>query len=326
MAMTEANGLINALVLDGKGGGRPVDWQEIRGWTQEQGLLWVHLNFAAEEAQEWLLNHSGLQPLVAQALIADETRPRSASLADGVMISLRGVNNNPGADPEDMVSIRLFCTANRIVSTRRRRLLSISNIVEDLEQGKGPRSSGELVAVLANRLVDRMSGVVNDLEDRIDQIEEAILENSIRENRSKLIELRREIIQLRRYLSPQREALAQMQKDTTPLFASEDRLLLREASDKITRHIEDLDSSRDRAAVANEELTSRLNDQMNSRMYLLSLVAGLFLPLGFLTGLLGINVGGIPLAENPWGFLYIVIFLLIVVGIQVVLFWKKRWF
>jgi zinc transporter len=324
--MTEENGLINAFVLDGRGGGSSVGWREIDEWTREQGLLWVHLNFAVEEAQRWLLEQSGLEPLVANALIADETRPRSAPLADGVLISLRGVNNNPGADPEDMVSIRLFCTSERIISTRRRRLLSIRGIAEDLEQGRGPRTAGELVAMLANRLVDRMSGVVNDLEDRIDEIEEAILENSIRENRSKLIELRREIIQLRRYLSPQREALAQMQKEITPLFGSEDKLSIREASDKITRHIEDLDSSRDRAAVANEELTSRLNDQMNSRMYLLSLVAGLFLPLGFLTGLLGINVGGIPLAENPLGFLYIVTFLVIVVAIQLVLFWKKRWF
>jgi zinc transporter len=58
----------------------------------------------------------------------------------------------------------------------------------------------------------------------------------------------------------------------------------------------------------------------------LSLVAGLFLPLGFLTGLLGINVGGIPLADNPLGFLEVVLFLIFLIVIQVIVFRRKKWF
>lgn len=326
MATTEENGLINAFILDGKGGGRAIDWQGIRAWQADQGMLWVHLNFTVEGSQHWLLHESGLDPLVAQALIADETRPRSAPVSDGLMISLRGVNSNPGADPEDMVSIRLFCTAECVVSTRRRRLLTIRDLVQALEEGRGPRTTGELTAMLTNRLVDRMGGVINELDDRIDEAEEAILEGELRESRSQVIELRREIIKLRRYLSPQREALGRLQNEAVEWLGVQDRMLIREASDKITRYVEELDSSRDRAGVANEELTSRLGEQLNSRMYVLSLVAGLFLPLGFLTGLLGINVGGIPLAENPWGFLEVVLFLLFVAFLQIMLFWRKRWF
>jgi zinc transporter len=326
MAMTEENGLISAFILDGKGGGRAVDWQGIRAWRADQGMLWVHLSFTAEGSQQWLLQESGLDPLVAQALIADETRPRSAPVSDGLMISLRGVNSNPGADPEDMVSIRLFCTAERVVSTRRRRLLTMRDLVQALEAGRGPRTAGELTAMLTNRLVDRMSGVIDELEDRIDAVEEAMLEDTLRESRSQVIELRREIIKLRRYLSPQREALGQLQNEAVEWLSRQDRLMIREASDKVTRYVEELDSARDRAGVANEELASRLSEQLNSRMYVLSLVAGLFLPLGFLTGLLGINVGGIPLAENPWGFLEVVLFLLFVGFLQILLFWRKRWF
>ncbi|MEJ2590148.1 MAG: zinc transporter ZntB [Candidatus Thiodiazotropha sp.] len=326
MTITEQNGLINAFILDGKGGGKAIDWRGIHDWREEQGVLWVHLNFTQEGSQRWLLEESGLDALVAQALIADETRPRSAPVSDGLMISLRGVNSNPGADPEDMVSIRLFCTEERVVSTRRRRLLTIRDLVEALEQGRGPRTAGELTAMLTHRLIDRMSEVINDLDDRIDEVEESILEGELRESRSQVIELRREIIKLRRYLSPQREALGRLQNEAVSWLTAQDRLSIRESSDKITRYVEELDSSRDRAGVANEELTSRLSEQLNSRMYVLSLVAGLFLPLGFLTGLLGINVGGIPLAESPWGFLEVVVFLLFVALIQIMLFWRKRWF
>jgi zinc transporter len=77
--------------------------------------------------------------------------------------------------------------------------------------------------------------------------------------------------------------------------------------------------------VTQEELGNRLSEQLNSRMYVLSVVAAIFLPLGFLTGLFGINVGGIPMAENPQGFIDIVLMLLLITGLQVVLFRWRRW-
>jgi len=131
---------------------------------------------------------------------------------------------------------------------------------------------------------------------------------------------------LRRYISPQREAISRLHTSKNACLSDNDRLLIREAHDKVMRYLEDQDSARDRAGVTQEVLGNRLAEQMNSRMYVLSLVAGLFLPLGFLTGLLGINVGGIPLAEDPHGFVEIVIILIIVFAVQVVILTCKKWF
>jgi zinc transporter len=323
--MTEQNGLINAVILDGKGGGKELSWEQINQWKPEQGLIWIHLDFTSEQAKNWLMKDSGLDPLVADALIADETRPRCSSVDDGLFISLRGVNSNPGADPEDMVSIRMYCTGQRVISTRRRRLLSIRDIIDALQHGAGPCTAGQLVAMLSARLSERMGNVINNLEDRIDVLEEIIIDASTHEIRKSILELRREIIKLRRYLSPQRDALSKLQIEQVAWLDSYDQAKIRESYDKITRYVEDLDSARDRAAVTNEELSGRLAEQMNTRMYILSVIAGLFLPLGFLTGLLGINVGGIPLAENTLGFLLVVVFLVIVVIGEILLFKAKRW-
>ena len=168
--------------------------------------------------------------------------------------------------------------------------------------------------------------MISELDDRIDELEEAVLSGAGRELQHNLLDLRQEMLKLRRYISPQREALSRLHTSKNAWLSDNDRLLIREANDKVMRYLEDLDSARDRAGVTQEALGNRLAEQMNSRMYVLSLVAGLFLPLGFLTGLLGINVGGIPLAEDPDGFFEIVIILIIVVAIQVAIFMRKKWF
>jgi len=94
----------------------------------------------------------------------------------------------------------------------------------------------------------------------------------------------------------------------------------------LLRFIEDLDAIRERSQVVQDELQNLLADQLNKRTYLLAIVAAIFLPLSFLTGLLGINVAGIPGAENPWAFAIVVGGLVAVVGLQAWYLHKKGWF
>jgi zinc transporter len=323
--MVKNDGLMAAFLLDGKGGGQRVGWNEIRQWTPSDGLLWVHLNFTAPEVQQWIEEESQLEDVVGDALLADESRPRVTAFDDGLLIALRGVNLNPGADPEDMVSLRMWTEKNRIITTRRRKLLSVEELCNAIEKGKGPRTSGEFLEDVADRLMSRMGGVIGDLEDKVAELEEAVLTKESHELRPQLAAIRRDAIYLRRYMAPQREAISRLQSEKISWLTGEDRLRLREAYDHLTRYIEDLDAARERAAVTQEELVSRLSEQMDTRMYVLSIVAAIFLPLGFLTGLLGINLGGIPGAESKAGFAIFCLLLVVVIVAEIVIFKKKKW-
>ena len=324
--MIDTRGLIHAIALDGQGGGKLLTWDDIQQPLKTDELLWIHLDYEQPDAIDWLQNHSGLQPIEIDSLLAEASRPRCVSHREKLLLNLRGVNTNPGADPEDMVSIRLVCQNNRIISTRRRRLLSVQDIANSLKQGHGPKNIGELCSALTRRLIERMRSVINELDEDIDELEASIINSSQQKLRGQLINRRREIIQLRRFLSPQREALAKLQHEEVSWLNSSDRLALRESADQLARYLEDLDSCRDRAAVIQEELASLLAEAMNKRMYLLSIVTAVFLPLGFLTGLFGINVGGIPLAENPSGFIIISSMIVFLVLLQVVILRLTRWF
>jgi zinc transporter len=322
---TENDGLILAYILDGKGGGRKVGWAGINSWQPEQGLLWVHLNYSLPDAQEWLSITSDLDEVISDALTEEDSRPRCTLFHDGLLLGLRGVNMNPGSDPEDMVGIRLWFENNRIISTRRRRVLSISDIQVAIEQGNGPETMGEFLVQVAGRIMERMRHVIDDLEDNVADLEDQVLSADSHQLRSQLANLRRQAISLRRYLSPQREALSRLLTEKIPWMNDSTRIRMREVSDQLARHLEDLDEARDRAAVTQEELVNRLSEQMNNKMYLLSIVAAIFLPLGFLTGLLGINVGGIPGADSNLGFTVFIILLVVVVAFQLWFFKKKHW-
>ena len=245
--------------------------------------------------------------------------------ANGLLLTLRGINPNPEADPQDMVAVRMWSDGKRISTTRRRRLQAAAELGGAIEKGVGPRNAGEFVESLTDRMVVRLDDVVDGISDAVDDLEEAVLTMESYELRPKIAELRRHAIGLRRYLAPQREAVSRLFSEKVEWLSDMDRQRLRESADRTTRLVEDLDLVRERAVVVHEELISRLSEKMDRTMYVLSIVAAIFLPLGFLTGLLGINVGGIPGADYTYSFVVFCVFLLLVVVVQIWLFKRKKW-
>jgi zinc transporter len=314
-----------AFVLDRKGGGIAADEARVEQWRPDQGLLWVHLDVGNQAGREWLKRRSDIDDIIMDALLAGETRPRSVPTEQGLLLVLRGVNLNPGSDADDMVSVRIWLEADRVLSSRRRRLLSIDEMREEIAAGNGPSTAGGFVVRLLGHLADRIGKVVSDIEDAIDEAEHGAVDADFLKQRSRIALIRRQTASIRRYLAPQREALDRLYRQPGTLFAADELSELREEADRMTRYLEDLDLARERAMVLQEELLGRLAYEQNSRMYLLSVVAAVFLPLTFVTGLLGMNVSGLPGTEAPNAFLSLLL-LMGVLGVALVLFFKwKKW-
>lgn len=321
MAMNELT-FLHSCILDGNGGATFGDTNSVAKWTKDQGVLWVHLDVNDDASRSWLADTSGLDDTVVESLLADETRPRSYSTDQGLLTVLRGVNTNPGEDPEDMVSVRLWIESDRIISTRRRRLLSVVDTRDSLEKGVGPKTSGDFLAALTGRLADRIGDFVDGIEDDVGSAEEQLGNQDQETFRHVISALRRKIASVRRFLAPQRDALDRLYRQPGLWFSNAEVHDLREEADRITRYLEDLDLARERTMVLREEFLAQLAQEQNSRMYVLSVVAAIFLPLTFVTGLLGMNVGGLPGLESPRGFISSVV---IMVGAAAVLLSFFRW-
>lgn len=323
--MSEEDGLIYAYLLDGEGGGREVGWPEIEAWRAGQGLIWIHLDRVGAKARQWLAQDSGIDPVVRRTLLQEDVRPRALAMGENLLVVLRGVNLNPGADPEDMVGVRVWFEKDRIVSLRHRRIMAVQDLRDGLAEGRGPTGPGEFLCLLAERLIERMSPVVGEIDDRVDRLEEAVLSAHSGELRHTLGEIRREAIGLRRYLAPQRDVIARLPSEQVGWLNNVHRGYLREVADRTLRYVEDLDAARERAAVTQDELNSRLSDQMNKTMYLLTVVAAILLPPSLVTGLLGVNVGGMPGVEHPWAFTVVVVLLVVLAVLEVILLRRLKW-
>lgn len=325
--MTSENCIIHARTINRDGTCTVLTDGHIAEKLKSKDLAWVHLDAEHPDTRSWLLeNVDYLDPLIVDALLAEETRPRVVEIDKGALLILRGVNLNENAEPEDMVSVRLWIDEHRIISMRRRKLKAVIDIREKLEAGNGPKDSGEFLSMLAARLFERMEPVLTELDERTDNVEERVMDDPRTEERKEIIDIRREAIIFRRYIAPQRDVLMYLRTSELRWLGQHDRRRMQESLDRVTRYIEDLDMIRERAQIVKDELANALADRLNKNMYVLSVIAAIFLPLGFLTGLLGINIGGMPGADDPQAFWVFTGGLTILVAIQIALFKKLKWF
>ena len=139
---------VRAFLLDKKGFAEELTYNELDIVDRTNKILWVHFDYSSKEANEWITNKSGIEDVAIDALLTEETRPRTTILNDSLLVALRGVNLNPNSKPEDMISIRLYISPNLIISTRRRNLLTVTELIDNLKRGIGPKSSSEFLVEL----------------------------------------------------------------------------------------------------------------------------------------------------------------------------------
>jgi zinc transporter len=285
-----------------------------------QEFSWSHYDFSKEEGIQQVRAEEGIDEVMESALLDEDSRPRALVLPEGVLVILRGVNMNPGSELEDMISIRVWARPGRVVSTGRRRLRSIEALAE-----AHPENGGDFICRLVTQLGDYISEAIDRLESKLEESEDSVKDSLKVARNSPFTTLRRQCARVRRYLGPQREALEQLVKAPGDLFDANQLAVLREEGNRLTLMLEDLDLVRERAMVAQEEFLGIVAHEQNERMLLLSIIAAVFLPLSFLTGLMGMNVAGLPGTVAPSAFWIIVgLMALLAAGIMV-LFRRRRW-
>ncbi|MBV7408082.1 zinc transporter ZntB [Maritimibacter sp. DP1N21-5] len=318
--------ILYAHVLDGPNRGHVPDEAELRGVLEAETLGWVHLDGNHADTERWIAEHlTYLDPQAVEALVDKATRPRVMKMGKGMMIFLRAINMNEGADPEDMVSLRMWIDPHRIVTVALRRVRAIERMDAALSGGTGPETSGQFLARIIEDLTEKIGNFQADLDTHAEDLETHIIGEKGEHLRAEVVDLRLQVIAARRFLGPQRDVLKLISDVDSPVIDDEARREIEEEAQKMTRIVEDLDELRDQAMVLREELSGQLSDRLNRNMFVMSVVSVIFLPLGFLTGLFGVNVGGMPGVDDPWAFAVLCLWLGALVAVLVFFLWRLRW-
>ncbi len=319
--------LLIGRVLDGTGGARRIEWDEAQGWSpaHEGEVLWLHLLRSCPGVEEWLRDAYGVPEPTRELLVSDQTRPRAFRESGALVATLRDLNFNPGAEPEDMISMQLWCDGAHILTFRHAPQQSPNEVRELLDRGAGPGDAGAMITHIVELMMDHLSLTIIDINDAIDELEEDRSGTGLEERSRKIAEIRRDCLALQRHLSPQHEALEQIGREAPDWFEKDDRREIIESIARLRRHLDDINISKESALVLQDELRARAQAVSQEATYKLGVMAGVFLPLTFFTGLLGSNVAGIPWAEEPWAFWGVIAACAaITLGILAV-FWRLRW-
>lgn len=322
--------LINAFEIASDGTAHPIDWEDLQSGLPsmtEGRYLWVHLDWMGDGVRDWLISIAGLDATIADTLSTRGTRPAVFFYDTGYSLNLRGVNLNAHNDPADMISVRFWVTANMVITLRNQSLKAFDDIRAAIASNKAPGSVDDFVLTVAERLAYRVENVVRGMEEDVETIEddqENVVEGKTRSLRKRGSDIRHRLSRLRRHLGPQRDALANYVEQKPSWSDKRFKRRARALTDKTARLVEEFDSLRERIQIVNENLMAIESEQMNRTMYWLTVIAGLFLPISFVTGLLGINVGGLPATDSPYGFLGVSVILAVITAFEIWLFKKMR--
>lgn len=289
------------------------------------GLVWIHLATNDADAQEWLADKAGLGDYLVDALTAVETRPRCDAVGDGAYVNLRGRIVERGEEDDALASVRIWATAGRVISVTRKQLVAMEQVIAAVDSAKID-DPGDLITEFAVAITEDLDPEVSDLGDELDDCEAELDADRVFQLRRKVTRVRIAAIQYRRFLAPQRAALDKLAALPGDWLEDDDRLHLGAAADRAARMAEELESIRERAALTHEALTDLRAEQIDSRTLIISIAAMVFLPLTFITGLYGMNVKGLPYAEEPWAFDSICGICAAIGAGVVIYFLKRHWF
>jgi len=306
IAFDERGLLCGFLFLPGAAG-RPLALDEASAWlavppAERQGFVWLHFNLTDASAERWMQEHAGLPIEFYEALRQGSRSTRIEDAQDHLLAVVNDVAYEFSFDPSEIKTLWLAVREQVIVSARTHPLRSVDRLREAVKQGVRFDSPVALLNHLFHDQGDVLVRIVRDATVRVDTMEDSVLQGHLTHTRADLGKLRRVLVRLQRLLAPEPGALFRLLRQPPAWVRPDDIDELRQATEEFSLVIRDLAALQERIKLLQEELVAQVGEQTNRSVFTLTVVTVLALPINILAGLFGMNVGGVPLAQNEHGF------------------------
>jgi zinc transporter len=269
-------------------------------------FVWLHFNLSDATAEAWIREHLPVVPEFFEALHQGTRSTRIEDAGDTLVAVVNDVAFEFAFDPSEIASLWINVGPCIAISARSHPLRSIDRLRQAVKEGCPFDSSVAFLNRLLHDQGDVLVRIVREATLRVDAVEDGLLAGRLQPKRVELGKLRRVLVRLQRLLAPEPGALFRLLRQPPPWITAQALDDLRQATEEFTLTIRDLAELQERIKLLQEEIAAQVGAQTNRSLFTLTVVTVLALPINIVAGLLGMNVGGIPLAENDHGFLVIV--------------------
>jgi zinc transporter len=286
---------------------------------------WVDLDIRDGDTTGWIERESGLSKEVAQRLLERNELSRREIMDGGLLICFHTQKISARAGETGSISLRIWIEKDRVITVRSESLPACEALHSAAAEGSGSWAPFEILAFLTSSNLRLMEELISDALVHIGDLEDEVLaaeEDSVSEA---LDELRRKTIRARRHLVILRNLLVFITSDQSLALSKGEQRALEAATNHVRNYLDCLEDCHERAHLLQDQVEARMAARLNRITYNLTIVATVFLPLGFLTGLLGMNVAGIPDEHNPWGFFIVCVVMIVIAGGSWLFFRWRRW-
>jgi len=286
--------------------------------------LWLHFNLADGRARDWLREDAQLPPAAREALLEDDAHVHVQMLEQGFVAVLRDLVREVQGGEARYASFGVYVDARRLISVRRHPLETFDRLRHELGTGLDLPSTMALFEHLVECLADTFEGVVERLAGVVEEAEDSILAGHSEDRGTELRRVRWLLARLRREARANRSALSRLPSRLPGGDGPERQQSLGAAIDRFAGVTRDLELVEDRARLMQEEIAGRLGESTNRNLYLLSIVTTAMLPVTLVTGVFGMNVGGMPWAADPHGFSHLMFIMALTLAITLALISRTR--
>lgn len=310
----DASGLICGFRFGADGQGAALSAEEaLSGLQQAQaspapqtaGFVWLHFNLSQSATEKWLREHVTLSDQFFESL--RDSRSTRVELDDDTLVAVvNDVHYDFTFEPSDISTLWLSVAPNLVVSARLQPLRSIDRLRDAVKKGARLNSPVELLVHLMHEQGDVLVNIVRRTTSRVDGIEDTLLAGRMESKRADLGALRRLLVRLQRLLAPEPAALFRLLKKPPEWISENDLEELRQATEEFHVAINDMAALQERIKLLQEDIAGRVAEANNRSLFVLTVVTVLALPINIIAGLMGMNVGGVPLNEHPHGFWIVV--------------------
>jgi zinc transporter len=267
-----------------------------------EGFVWLHFSLAHSSTEKWLREHVQLSDVFYESL-KDISRSTRVELDDEMLVAvINDVHYDFAFEPSDISTLWLSVGPHLVVSTRLKPLRSIDNLRDAVRKGARLRSSVDLLVHLMHDQGDVLVKIMRDTTTRVDEIEDKLLAGKLATKRASLGSLRRVLVRLQRLLAPEPAAMFRLLKTPPQWIQEEDLEDVRQSTEEFNLALRDMAALQERINLLQEEIAGRVAEANNRSLFVLTIVTVLALPINIITGLFGMNVGGVPFNEYPLGF------------------------